>query len=303
VLSSVNEIGAGDTLRAQAAGENFPVALRLLPARHRRRLMAVYAFARTVDDAGDQGPPGDRMAVLAGLEADLRLLYASLARPGAAGGEPVATPSGATAEWPRHVAVSGLAATITQCRIPMDPFLDLIRANVQDQQVSRYETAQDLLGYCRLSANPVGRIVLYVFGCFSPERAALSDFVCSGLQLAEHWQDVAEDYQAGRVYLPQADLRQHGCTDSDLAARSASPQLRRLVADEVAWAGELIDQGAPLIGRLRGAARAAVAGYVAGGRAALAAIAAAGYETLAATPRPGKVRTAAELARAYARGR
>jgi squalene synthase HpnC len=283
VLSSAKAIGAGDALRAQAAAENFPVALRLLPARYRRRLMAVYAFARTVDDAGDQGPPDGRMALLAGLEADLRLLYAGPA--------------------PRNVAVSGLAATITECQIPMDPFLDLIRANMQDQRVSRYETAQDLLGYCRLSANPVGRIVLYVFGCFSPERAALSDLVCSGLQLAEHWQDVAEDYRAGRVYLPQADLAEHGCSDGDLAAPSASPQLRRLIADEVAWARELIDQGAPLIGQLRGAARAAVAGYVAGGRAALAAIAAADYDPLAATPRPGKARTAAGLVSAYARGR
>jgi squalene synthase HpnC len=284
VLSSAKEIGAGDELRAQAAGENFPVALRLLPARYRRRLMAVYAFARTVDDAGDRGPAGDRMALLAELEADLRFLYA--------GGQ-----------TPRNAAVSELAATITECQIPMQPFLDLIRANVQDQQVSRYETAQDLLGYCRLSANPVGRIVLYVFGCFTSEGAALSDFVCSGLQLAEHWQDVAEDYRAGRVYLPQADMREHGCADGDLAARSASPQLRRLVADEVAWARELIDEGAPLIGQLRGAARAAVAGYVAGGRAALAAIAAAEYDPLAATPRPAKARTAAELALAYARGR
>jgi squalene synthase HpnC len=303
VLSSAKEVEAGDELRAQAAGENFPVALRLLPARYRRRLMAVYAFARTVDDAGDRGPAGDRMALLAGLEADLRLLYAGLARPDAAGGEPAASPSGAGGQTPRNAAVSGLAATITECQIPMEPFLDLIGANVQDQQVSRYETAQDLLGYCRLSANPVGRIVLYVFGCFTPEGAALSDFVCSGLQLAEHWQDVAEDYRAGRVYLPQADMREHGCADGDLAARSASPQLRRLVADEVAWARELIDEGAPLIGQLRGAARAAVAGYVAGGRAALAAIAAAEYDPLAATPRPGKARTAAELALAYARGR
>ncbi len=303
MLSSVKEIGAGDELRAKAAGENFPVALRLLPARYRRRLMAVYAYARTVDDAGDLGPAGDRMALLAGLEADLRLLYAGLARPDAADGEPVACSSGAGGQRPRNAAVSGLAATITECQVPMEPFLDLIRANVQDQRVSRYETAQDLLGYCRLSANPVGRVVLYVFECFSPERAALSDFVCSGLQLAEHWQDLAEDYRAGRVYLPQADLRELGCSDSDLAARSASPQLRRLVAGEVAWARELIDQGAPLVGQLRGAARAAVAGYVAGGRAALAAIAAVRYDTLAATPRPGKVRTAAELARAYARGR
>ena len=96
---------------------------------------------------------------------------------------------------------------MTDCGIPMQPFLDLIQANRQDQVVGRYQTFEDLLGYCRLSANPVGRIVLHVFGCFSERRAELSDSVCTALQLAEHWQDVAEDFRAGRIYLPAQDMK------------------------------------------------------------------------------------------------
>ena len=154
-----------------------------------------------------------------------------------------------------------------------------------------------------MSANPVGRIVLHVFGSYSPERAELSDFVCTGLQLAEHWQDVAEDLRAGRIYLPAQDMRRHGCSEEDLAEPHALPAVRDLLEFEVGRAAALIDAGAPLIGTLRGAARAAVAGYVAGGRAALAAIRAARYDVLAVTPRPRRIRTATELARALARAR
>ena len=154
-----------------------------------------------------------------------------------------------------------------------------------------------------LSANPVGRIVLYVFGSFSPPRAELSDSICTALQLAEHWQDVAEDLHAGRIYLPAQDMDTFGCTEQDLAQPSAPPQVRKLIAFETRRAKALLDAGAPLIGTLRGTARAAVAGYVAGGRAALAGIAAADHDVLRATPRPRKRRMAAELALAYVRGR
>ena len=258
-----------DAMAVKAAAENFPVALRMLPRRYRDHLTAVYSFARTVDDIGDEAPPGQRLALLADLRDDLERLYAGLgaAGPGAAGG-----PDGSVGE-PRHPAVRGLAKVVTDCAVPVQPFRDLIAANEQDQVVFRYETFDDLLGYCALSANPVGRIVLDVFGCRTPGRAELSDSVCSGLQIVEHLQDVAEDFRAGRIYLPAADLRQHGCSEQDLAAASAGPQLRRLIAAEAARAGALIAVGSPLVGELRGAARAAVAGYVAGGRAALAAIA------------------------------
>jgi len=274
---------------AKAAQENFPVALRLLPRRYRRHLMAVYVYARTVDDIGDQAAPAGRLRMLGELETDLERLYA--------------TNNGSGASSPRSPAVRGLADVVTECGIPAEPFVDLIRANQQDQAVTRYQTFDGLLGYCRLSANPVGRIVLYVFGCFTQERAERSDLICTGLQLAEHWQDVAEDLRAGRIYLPLDDLTSHGCSEPDLAASRASPAVKGLIAFEVERARSLIDAGAPLVGTLRGAARAAVAGYVAGGRAALAAIAAADYDVLAATPRPGRAGAAAGLIAAFARGR
>ncbi len=284
--------GAG----AQAGRENFPVALRLLPARYRLHLMAVYAYARTVDDIGDEAPHADRLRLLAELEDDVRRLYPPAGAPGAPGVP--GAPAG-----PSLAVVTGLRETVADCGIPLAPLVDLIAANRQDQEVSRYETYADLLGYCRLSANPVGRIVLHVFGCHTEQRAELSDLICTGLQLAEHWQDVAEDLRAGRVYLPQEDLRSYACTEQDLAEAHAGPGVRALMAFEVRRARSLVDQGAPLIGTLHGAARAAVAGYVAGGRAALRAIAAADYDVLAAALRPSRSRTAAELAGAWMKGR
>ena len=279
---------------AKADNENFPVALRLLPARYRRHLMAVYVFARTVDDIGDRAPVADRLGLLDELEADLRRLYET-GPPGSA--------SPASPQAPKLLAIRGLSRTVTDCAVPIQPFLDLIQANRQDQAVSRYETFEDLVGYCRLSANPVGRIVLYVFGQFTDARAELSDLVCTALQLAEHWQDIGEDYRDGRIYLPQTDLREHGCEEQDLAASRAAPRLRQLMTFETERARKLLDQGAPLVGTLRGTARLAVAGYVAGGRAALAAIKAADHDSLTATPRPGKAKTLTELARALATGR
>jgi squalene synthase HpnC len=290
-----------DLLAGLAAGENFPVALRLLPARHRARLMAVYGFARTVDDIGDEAPTEQRPRLLDELEADLRRLYARYGRSSVGSGRE-GSPGG-DGEEPRSRVVRALAPTVADCAIPMQPFLDLIMANRQDQVVSRYQTFRDLLGYCRLSANPVGRIVLYVFDSFTPQRAELSDSVCTALQLAEHWQDVAEDLRAGRIYLPAEDMDTYGCTERDLAQASAPPSVRALMAFETDRAKALLDGGAPLIGMLRGAARVAVSGYVAGGRAALSAIAAADHDVLRATPRPRKRRLASDLILAYARGR
>jgi squalene synthase HpnC len=268
----------------KAAGENFPVALRALPGRYRRHLMTVYRFARLVDDVGDEGTGGgaERMSLLDSLDEDV------LRIPGGTITDPV---------------VRDLAPTVRECGIPLQPFRDLIQSNRQDQAVTRYQTFAELLGYCELSANPVGRIVLHIFGSATPERLHRSDQVCSALQLAEHWQDVAEDFGRGRVYLPAGDLARFGCSEDDLAAPSAGPQLRALMAFETERAARLLDEGAPLVGTLRGYARLAVAGYVAGGRAALAAIAAAGHDVLAATPRPRTSRVAAGLARAFLTGR
>jgi squalene synthase HpnC len=268
----------------------------MLPARYRRHLMAVYRFARTVDDIGDEAlPPAatiastkdditrHRLHLLDELDHDIARLYA-----GSTAGQEV---------------IAQLAPTVTECGVPAQLFGDLIQANRQDQQVTRYQTFEDLVGYCELSANPVGRIVLYVFGAFTPQRASLSDHVCTALQLAEHWQDVAEDYANGRIYLPAEDLDTFGCTEDDLAQPSAGPTVRALMSYQVVRACALLDAGAPLIGALSGAARLAVAGYVAGGRAALAAIDAADYDVLAATAHPGKRRLVAELTKAYLRGR
>ena len=272
-------------LLAKASAENFPVALRLLPRRYRGHLMAVYNFARTVDDIGDEAPADQRLALLDDLDEDLGRLYAGLQ------------------DGPRHAVVQGLAEVVTDCAIPVEPFRDLIGANRQDQVVTRYETFDDLLGYCTLSANPVGRLVLYVFGCSTPGRAELSDAICSGLQVVEHLQDVAEDLHSGRIYLPAADLRRYGCTERDLEGATASPELRQLIGFEADRAAALISSGSPLVGQLRGWARIAVAGYIAGGRAALAAIKAAGNDVLAATPKPSSSRTARELTTTLVRGR
>ena len=279
--------GATDATRADAmmmrsTSENFPVALRMLPAARRRHLMAVYGFARITDDIGDEAPPAERPRMLDELEADLSRLNDGQAR------LPV---------------IRALEPVVHELGVPIQPFLDLIAANRQDQIVSRYPTFSDLLGYCKLSANPVGRIVLYVFGVFTEARAGLSDQVCTALQLAEHWQDVAEDYQAGRIYLPAEDMARYGVTEADLTGRSAPPRLRELMAFETRRAGQLLDDGAPLVASLRGTARLAVAGYVAGGRAALASIAGAGYDVLAVAAVPGKRRTAAELLRTVVTGR
>jgi squalene synthase HpnC len=269
----------------RATGENFPVAMRALPARYRQHLMAVYGFARTIDDIGDRAPSGQRQQLMDELQTDLDRLYTA----------------GATG--PQSTVIRALAPAVVQCGIPQQPFLDLIAANRQDQIVTRYQTFRELKGYCVLSANPVGRIVLYIFGQFTPERAELSDRICTALQLAEHWQDLGEDYRAGRIYLPGNDLDTYGCSEADLGAPRSSAALRSLMAFETQRARALLDSGAPLIGSLRGFARVAVAGYLAGGRAALAAIGQADHDVLSAASRPGKARTAAEMLRAYVTGR
>lgn len=323
------------TAAAQAADENFPVALRVLPGRYRRHLSAVYNFARTVDDMGDRAPVPQRLALLDELEADLGRLYRALpaARPGpgaaGAGGQegqgqerqgqvgqgqagqggPVTAdragtrPGAGGDDVPRLAVIRALAPTVAECAIPAQLLCDLIEANRRDQVVTRYQSFDDLVGYCRLSANPIGRLVLRIFGAATPEREVLSDHVCTALQIAEHLQDVAEDLRAGRIYLPARDMDRFGCSERDLAAQAASPQVRALIAFQVRRARGLLDEGAPIVGGLRGAARVAVAGYVAGGRAALAAITASGHDVLRATPRPGTRRLAAQMLRTYATGR
>ena len=273
---------------ANASGENFPVALRMLPARHRKHLTNLYFFARLTDDLGDEAQGEEnvtdlRLRLLDELAADVDRIY-----------------SGKT---PQSPVIKAMAETVRECDVPAQPLLDLIQANRQDQLVARYQTYQELEQYCELSANPVGQIVLYIFGVATPRRIEFSDSICTALQLAEHWQDVAEDLAAGRIYLPGEDLERFGVTEADLAAPSAGPAVRQLMIFETDRAERLLDSGAPLVHTLHGAARLAVAGYLAGGRAALAAIRDQDYDVLRGTPRPRKQRLAKELAKAYVTGR
>jgi squalene synthase HpnC len=268
-------------VRSRARQENFPVASRLLPLEVRSHLYAVYGFARLVDDTGDQAP-GDRLRLLDRIESELDLAVEGRAT------DPI---------------MRTVGATIRELALPLEPFRRLIEANRRDQAVSRYETFDDLLAYCELSANPVGHLVLLVFCADTPRRRTWSDAVCTGLQLTEHWQDVAEDAGRGRVYLPQEDLRRFGCSEEDLTARRPTPAFRRLMAFEVERARELLGRGLPLASDLGGRAGFAVASFVAGGRAALTAIERASYDVLTRSPRPSRAMQAGALVAALAESR
>ncbi|HEY7537727.1 MAG TPA: squalene synthase HpnC [Gaiellaceae bacterium] len=255
--------------------ENFSVASLVLGRATRDHLLAIYGFARLADQLGDE-VDGDRLAQLDRLEQDLNRAYES---------------------EPEHPVLRRLAPTVRALDLPRGPFLRLIEANRRDQEKVAYATFDELLAYCVLSANPVGELVLHVFGVATPERIALSDLVCTGLQLVEHWQDVAEDARRGRIYLPAEDLDRFGVTSGELTAASAGERLRALLAFEVGRARELLDEGAPLVGTLTGRARFAVAGYVGGGRANADAIVAAAYDVLAGPPKArGRSRLRATLA-------
>ncbi|GEK04298.1 squalene synthase HpnC [Streptomyces sp. ATE26] len=268
----------------KAASENFPVAPFFLPGAWRDDLMAVYGFARLVDDIGDGDlapggadaralgvPPaaaGDRLALLDAFEADLRRVFDGT---------------------PRHPLLRRLQPTARRRSLTPEPFLGLIAANRQDQLVRRYETYDDLLAYCELSANPVGRLVLAVTGTATPERIRLSDAICTALQIVEHLQDVAEDLGRDRIYLPAEDMKRFHVQETDLAAKTASASVRALVAYEAQRARDLLNEGAPLVGSVHGRLKLLLAGFVAGGRAAVRAIAAAEYDVLPGPPRPGKL--------------
>ncbi|MET7611968.1 squalene synthase HpnC [Streptomyces seoulensis] len=268
----------------KAARENFPVAPFFLPRAWRTDLMAVYGFARLVDDIGDGdlapggadaralGVPeeraGDRLALLDAFETDLGRVFDST---------------------PHHPLLRRLQPTVRRRGLTPEPFLGLIAANRQDQLVTRYETYDDLLAYCALSANPVGRLVLGVTGTATPERIRRSDAVCTALQIVEHLQDVAEDLGRDRIYLPAQDMKRFHVQESDLAAPSAGASVRALVAFEARRAQDLLNEGAPLVGSVHGRLKLLLAGFVAGGKAAVRAIAAADFDVLPGPPKPGKL--------------
>jgi squalene synthase HpnC len=259
----------GASAAALASGENFVVASRLLPRQERSHLMAVYGYARLVDDIGDESA-GDRLTELDWVEAELDRAFAGVAT---------------------HPVLVRLQSTIAACRLERQPFVDLIEANRRDQTVKRYATWDDLIGYCALSADPVGRIVLTIFDAATPERIARSDDVCSGLQVVEHLQDVGEDARNGRVYLPAEVLGHFGCPDEALTQPFATPSLRAAVAEIAGRARTLLASGVPLARSLRGRPRWAVAGFCAGGLAVLDAIADAGNDVLGNRIRPARAAT------------
>ncbi|MER7758465.1 squalene synthase HpnC [Streptomyces sp. NPDC097619] len=268
----------------KAAGENFPVAPFFVPRAWREGLTAVYGYARLVDDIGDGDlapggrdaadlgvPPEhaeDRLALLDALEADLGRVF-----------------DGGT---PGHPLLRALRPAVRRYSLTPDPFLGLLEANRRDQRVRRYATYEDLLAYCRLSADPVGRLVLAITGTATPERIRHSDRICTALQIAEHLQDLTEDLARDRIYLPAEDMDRFRVTEADLAAPVANASVRSLVAYEAERARQLLNEGAPLVGSVHGRLRLLLAGFTGGGHAALDAIAKAGFDVAPGPPKPTK---------------
>jgi len=268
-----------NSIMDQRGSENFPVVLRAVPAAYRAHLLAIYGFARLVDDIGDEYG-GDRLAALDWIEAELER---------ARGGDAA------------HPVMVQLAPVLRHLDVDDEPFLALIEANRMDQRKNRYQTQAEVAEYCTLSANPVGCLVLAVFGAATPERIALSDAVCTGLQLVEHLQDIGEDYaEKNRVYLPADEMARFGVDEGDLGAARTPQALRRLVAHQCDTARGLLLRGGPLVASLNGWAKVTVAGYAAGGLAALGAIARADYDVLGKLRTPSKAAAALQLARLVA---
>jgi len=268
--------------RAVAAGhyENFTVATRLVPRRLRQHLANVYAFARWADDLADESAsPQAAAAALAEWRRGLEDCFAG--RPG-------------------HPVYVALAETVAETGVPMQPFVDLIDAFERDQTITRYASRDALLDYCRRSADPVGRIVLGLEGCRDPSLVAMSDAICTGLQLVNFWQDITRDRLAGRIYVPQRDMAAHGVDEAMLAVAPACPAVRSLVRDLVAWARDCFAAGAALPERGPRALRPAIGLFLGGGLAVADAIEAAGYDTLARRPTVGGLATLRLAARTAA---
>jgi squalene synthase HpnC len=266
-------------LSQQRQAENFPVSLRVLPRELRRDLVAVYDVVRVIDDLGDEAV-GDRLALLENFAADQHRAF--------------------TGQQPEIEVLRRLVPTIRRRNLAEQPLIDLIEANRMDQRITRYQGFEDLIGYCRLSAVPIGRLVLQIFDRPEPELAALSDDVCIALQILEHCQDVAEDYRRGRIYLPLDDLRAHRVEPAELAGSTAGPGLRAVINLELDRCERLLDSGNRLVGRLHGWSRLAIAGYLAGGRATVAAIRRDGGDPLTSVPKPSRLGTASYALRVLA---
>lgn len=256
--------------------ENFTVATRLVPRRLRQHLANVYAFARWSDDLADEAEsPAAAAGAIADWRWQLRECFAGRAT---------------------HPVFVALVDTVRRTGLGIEPFEDLLDAFEEDRSFDeagvacRYASRDDVLAYCRRSADPVGRIVLGLEGCRDAALVAMSDAICTGLQLVNFWQDVRRDRLAGRVYLPRDDMQRHGVDESMLDAPAACAALKGLLRDEVAWARSCFDAGAPLVGLAPGVLRPAIGMFLAGGRSIADAIERAGYDTLSARPVVGRWR-------------
>ena len=258
--------------------ENFTVVSALLPRRLVPHFEAVYAYCRWADDLADEtGDSG--LSLLAWWRGELLAMFAGEVR---------------------HPVMVSLRETVKRFAIPPVPFLDLLTAFEQDQRVKRYDTFARLLGYCQNSANPVGRLVLHLFECATPQRLEWSDDICTGLQLANFWQDVSRDLDIGRVYLPAEDRVRFGYSDADLKAKRFTPAFAELMRFEVGRTRAYFDRGEPLLGRLPFSARLAVSLFSGGGRAVLDAIERQGCDVWSRRPVVTGRRKAGLLARTLA---
>jgi squalene synthase HpnC len=249
---------------AETHYENFHVASWFLPKALRPHFHSIYAYCRVSDDLGDE--VGDTAQSLALLD-----LW---------GGELDACYEGSA----RHPVFVALSETIRTCSIPKEPFADLLTAFRQDQTVTRFETMQDVPAYCRYSANPVGRLVLYTCGEASEENFRLSDETCSALQLANFWQDVRVDWAKDRVYFPQEDMRRFGVSDKTIVAGVATPEFRALMRHEVDFTRAMFERGLPLIGRVQRDLALDLDLFSRGGLEILRAIERRDYDVLSARP-------------------
>ena len=265
---SLDEAYAQCARLARSHYENFTVASLFLPADKRRHFYAIYAFCRFVDDLGDEFH-GDRLNALDYWQAETEACYSNA---------------------PSHPYMIALQNTIRAFDIPIEPFLRLIEANRMDQSVSRYPTFEDLEYYCRHSANPVGRLVLYVCGYRDGERQRLSDYTCTALQLANFWQDVSRDYAKGRIYIPLEDMETFGYSENELARREVTQNFRGLMKFQVDRARDLFQKGQPLVEMVDDSLKLDIALFSRGGISVLDSIERQNYDTLSRRPIVGKAR-------------
>jgi squalene synthase HpnC len=258
--------------------ENFSVATWFLPKHLRQHFFNVYAYCRISDDLGDEtGDSAASLRLLDEWESELNACYKGI---------------------PRHPVFVALAGTVREFNIPQHEFADLLTAFRQDQTVTRYLTFDDLLGYCKNSANPVGHLVLYLCGYRDAERQQLSDFTCTALQLANFWQDVSLDYQKGRIYLPLESLRRFGVSEQDIAGQRNTAQFCEMMRFEVQRAREWFDRGLPLVDHVSRELAIDIELFSRGGQEILNAIARQNYAVLGNRPTIPKSRKLALVVRA-----